>query len=137
MSNIMHTIIITLALIITFTGIISIMYSIYIQKKYPFFGEIKTYTDVNGFIANIDTISFQDTDENDNLYQYVIENNKLNILSNIYKFPIGADNSYEKIKIPIRVFIWKHKDAINKQLILNKKIEKKLKKKNSKRKNNY
>jgi hypothetical protein len=126
-SNIMYTVIITLAIAIIFAGIISTIYLIYIQKKYPFFGKIKTYTDVNGFIANIDTISFQDTDENDNLYQYIIENNKLNILSNVYKFPIGVDNSYDKIKIPIRVFVWEHKDAINKQLILNKEIERKVK----------
>ncbi len=63
----MYTVIITLALTILFVGIISNIYLFYIRKKYPFSWKIKTYTDVNGFIANIDTILFQDTDKNDNL----------------------------------------------------------------------
>jgi hypothetical protein len=84
-------------------------------------------------MANKDFISFQDKDENGNMYEYTIVNVKrytriydpiynsklIYIFKGIYKSEIGDDYWFDannRINTPIRAFIWKHKDAINEQL---------------------
>jgi hypothetical protein len=105
------------------------------KKRHPFSGKIKTFKDVNDFIINKDIMFFQDKDENGNICKYTIVNTKtyttiydvsykggskiIYIIAGVYKSEIG-DNywyyMYNRISIPTRAFVWKHKDAINEQL---------------------
>lgn len=86
------------------------------------------------------------------MYQYSIVNTALSqithnsdcdcetsisILPGIYKYPIGTELWYDKsnkLNIPIRAFIWEHRDIINKQLTTENKIEQETKEKELKEK---
>lgn len=106
----------------------------YIYKiRHPFHGKIETYDDVNAFTVHYDEFLFQDIDENDNLCNYTIVNTPTTYLSDnpnedairipigIYKSSTTSKNPYSKeIYIPARVFIWEHKNVINKRLAIDK-----------------
>ncbi len=122
------------------------------KKKHPFFGKIETYEDVNAFIAHKELLSFQNTDKNNNIYQYSVVNTTLyrmaynsdcdckttiDIPPDVYKYPIGTESWYDKsnrLNIPIRAFIWENKDIINKQLAIDYEIEQEIKEKELKEK---
>ena len=105
------------------------------KKRNSFSGKIETFKDVNDFIINEDIISFQDKDDDGNMYKYVIVNAKtytkiydvsykggskiIDIIAGVYKTYIGDNYWYDmhnRIRIPIRAFVWQHKEAINEQL---------------------
>ena len=105
------------------------------KKRNSFSGKIETFKDVNDFIINEDIISFQDKDNDGNIYKYVIVNTKtytkiydvsdrygykiIDIITGVYKTYIGDNywfNMHNRINIPTRAFVWQHKDVINEQL---------------------
>ncbi len=111
------------------------------KKRHPFSGKIKSFKDVNDFIANYDFLHFADKDDDGEEYDFYIIIVKqygrtsdflyggtklVDIRKGIYK--TNGLRSYwfssiNKINYPIRAFIWKHKDAINAQIETENKIK--------------
>ena len=105
------------------------------KKRHPFSGKIETFKDVNDFIINKDIVFFQDKDDDGDMYNYTIVNTKtytkiydvsykggskiIDIITGVYKTYIGDNYWFDmrnRIRIPIRAFVWQHKDVINEQL---------------------
>jgi hypothetical protein len=112
------------------------------KKRHPFSGKIETFKDVNDFIANYDLFYFADKDNdgvdynyhivtkryNSNIFIIILSTRTITIPKGIYKSE-KYDNYWfaihNRINEPIRAFVWKHKDAINAALDVEKIIKEK------------
>ena len=120
------------------------------KKRHPFSGKIETFKDVNDFIANYDLFYFADKDENGVDYNYhivmvkhqarefdiIMTTNLVTVPQGIYKSEMHDNYWYwigNRIDEPIRAFVWKHKDAINAQLDVDKIIKEKDRKEKEKK----
>ncbi len=133
-------ILIYISIIILFLIYIPKIYYYINKKRHPFSGKIETFKDVNDFIANYDFFHFSDKDDDNNEeeYDFYIVNAKrdekvpdsdyvsgykiVNVYSGVYKtykndsYWFFLRNKDLDMSNNIRAFIWRHKDAINAQL---------------------